>query len=56
MVQIKSCDEAVIDLSDVEDPIGVVQEVRREIEESTQCTASAGVGSNPLLAKLATKR
>jgi len=85
VVQVKSVDEAYIDLSDqemwpVRDIIsseqdtsrpsaGVrrkknpcqnielfVSELRREIFETTQCTASAGIGPNMLVARLATAK
>lgn len=37
-------------------PEAIVARMRREIEAATGCTASAGIGPNPLLARLATKK
>ncbi|XP_057247657.1 DNA repair protein REV1 isoform X3 [Beta vulgaris subsp. vulgaris] len=56
-VQAVSCDEAFLDItgSDVTDPEILVSEIRKEILESTGCTASAGIGANMLMARLATR-
>ncbi|XP_057545804.1 DNA repair protein REV1 isoform X3 [Amaranthus tricolor] len=56
-VQAVSCDEAFLDVSDSEvtDPELLVSEIRKEILEATGCTASAGIGENMLMARLATK-
>jgi len=56
-----SCDEAYVDVSGRcadgrEDPMAVAEEIRRQIFEKTRCTCSIGIGSNVLLARLATKR
>ncbi|XP_057249986.1 DNA repair protein REV1-like [Beta vulgaris subsp. vulgaris] len=54
-VQAVSCDEAFLDItgSDVTDPEILVSEIRKEILESTCCTASVGIGANMLMARLA---
>lgn len=45
-----SCDEVYIDLTElcndigINDPLRVVEEIRREIFEETGCSASAGLG------------
>lgn len=36
--------------------LAVAEDIRRRIHAATGCTASAGVGRNLLLARLATKR
>lgn len=56
-----SCDEAYLDVSarcadGREDPMAVAEEIRRAVFEKTRCTCSIGIGSNMLLARLATKR
>lgn len=38
------------------DPEAIADTVRAEIHSATQCTASAGIGPNMLLAKLATRK
>jgi hypothetical protein len=44
VVQPLSCDEALFDISGLPgDPQEHVAQIRREIEEATSCTASAGV-------------
>ncbi|XP_068656705.1 DNA repair protein REV1 isoform X2 [Aristolochia californica] len=56
-VQAVSCDEAFIDVTELEvDPQEVALKIRQEIEETTRCTASAGISGNLLLARLATKK
>lgn len=55
-VQPVSCDEAFMDITGLGDPEEIATLLRREIESTTGCTASAGIGSNMLLARLATKR
>ncbi|VFQ72083.1 unnamed protein product [Cuscuta campestris] len=56
-VQAVSCDEAFLDATDsgVEDIQAFVHLIRKEIVESTGCTASAGIARNMLLARLATR-
>ncbi|GMH38108.1 hypothetical protein BSKO_05992 [Bryopsis sp. KO-2023] len=54
-VQPISCDEAFLDISGLGDPDVLVSKIRKQIEEETECTASAGIGPNMLLARLATK-
>eukprot|EP00850_Spirogloea_muscicola_P009346 SM000052S17738 [mRNA] locus=s52:446247:455495:+ [translate_table: standard] len=51
-----SCDEAFLDVTGLGDPEAIAHKIRHEIFEYTGCTASAGVASNPLLARLATRR
>lgn len=52
-----SCDEAFVDVTDSEgeDPQLFATEVRKEIYETTRCTASAGIAGNMLMARLATR-
>ncbi|XP_038706963.1 DNA repair protein REV1 isoform X2 [Tripterygium wilfordii] len=56
-VQAVSCDEAFLDLTDlkVEDPEFLASAIRKEIFETTGCTASAGIAGNMLMARLATR-
>ncbi|XP_021750780.1 DNA repair protein REV1-like [Chenopodium quinoa] len=56
-VQAVSCDEAFLDItdSDVAEPELLVSEIRKEIFKTTGCTASAGIASNMLMARLATR-
>lgn len=49
-----SCDEAFIDITGLGDPEDLARTIRSEIQTATQCTASAGIGPNKLLAKIAT--
>lgn len=52
-----SCDEAYLDVTDVtEDVEEMVSRLRQEIEVETQCTASAGIGPNKLIARIATTK
>eukprot|EP00850_Spirogloea_muscicola_P002658 SM000010S04296 [mRNA] locus=s10:703471:709607:- [translate_table: standard] len=51
-----SCDEAFLDVTGLGDPEAIAHKIRHEIFINTGCTASAGVASNPLLARLATRR
>lgn len=55
-VQPLSCDEAFIDVTGLGDPEAIARQLRAQIEAETGCTASAGIGPNMLLARLATKR
>lgn len=55
-VQPLSCDEAFIDVTGLGDPEVIARQLRAQIEAETGCTASAGIGPNMLLARLATKR
>ncbi len=43
-------------LSGLGDPQEIAAKMRGDIEAATGCTASAGIGPNLLLARLATKR
>ncbi|KAI3413115.1 uncharacterized protein J3R85_016475 [Psidium guajava] len=56
-VQAVSCDEAFLDVTDseVQDPQLLASIIRREVFETTGCTASAGIAGNMLMARLATK-
>ncbi|KAH0977898.1 hypothetical protein GBA52_027617 [Prunus armeniaca] len=56
-VQAVSCDEAFLDATDAEgvDPEVLASTVRKEIFETTGCTASAGISRNMLMARLATR-
>jgi hypothetical protein len=58
-VQVVSCDEALLDLSTLSDISHVedcVRRIREEVVTVTGCTCSAGIGSNPLLARLALRK
>uniref|UniRef100_A0A158R405 DNA repair protein REV1 n=1 Tax=Syphacia muris TaxID=451379 RepID=A0A158R405_9BILA len=56
-----SCDEVYVDLSslckdtNVDDIMGIVSIIREEIHRETGCIASVGIGSNMLIARLATR-
>lgn len=52
-----SCDEAFVDATDSElqDPELLAATIRKEISETTGCTASAGIAGNMLLSRLATR-
>ncbi|XP_039158194.1 DNA repair protein REV1 [Eucalyptus grandis] len=56
-VQAVSCDEAFLDVTDseVQDPQLLASIIRKEVFETTGCTASAGISGNMLMARLATK-
>lgn len=56
-VQAVSCDEAFLDVTDsgVEDPQLLALDIRKEIYAITGCSASAGIASNMLLARIATR-
>lgn len=56
-VQAVSCDEAFLDITDSErgDPELLASAIRKEIFETTGCTASAGIAGNMLMARLATR-
>ena len=55
-VQPISCDEAFMDITGLGNPDQVVRQLRDRIVAATGINASAGVGPNMLLARLATKR
>ncbi|KAI6219695.1 DNA repair protein REV1 [Aphelenchoides besseyi] len=61
-IQAISLDEVLFDLAPlcneykIKDPLDVISLIRQEIFEETQCTASAGLGPNPVVARLATKK
>ncbi|KAJ3678135.1 hypothetical protein LUZ60_001938 [Juncus effusus] len=56
-VQAVSCDEAYLEMhiDSKDDPQNLANKIRNEIYETTKCTASAGIGENLLMARLATK-
>ena len=51
-----SCDEAFMDITGLGADDQIVSALRAKIEAATGVTASAGIGPNMLLARLATKR
>ncbi len=55
-VQAISCDEAFLDVTGLGDPMDLVSSMRRDIHSETGCRASAGIGPNMLLARLATAK
>ncbi|XP_015253673.1 PREDICTED: DNA repair protein REV1 isoform X1 [Cyprinodon variegatus] len=60
-IEALSCDEALIDASSLLAEVGVspddlAKAIRADIEEKTGCCASVGMGSNILLARLATRK
>ncbi|KAL6765308.1 hypothetical protein V8C86DRAFT_2430773 [Haematococcus lacustris] len=55
-VQPLSCDEAYLDVTGLGDPELLAAALRRDIQATTHCTASAGIGPNILVARLATRR
>ncbi|XP_026811513.1 DNA repair protein REV1 isoform X2 [Rhopalosiphum maidis] len=60
-VEAVSCDELYLDCSHILEttkasPIELATFLRKEIKEKTQCPCSTGIGSNCLLARLATKK
>lgn len=55
-VQPLSCDEAFLDVTGLGDAEAIARELRADILSQTGCTASAGIGPNMLLARLATKK
>ncbi|CAI6345542.1 unnamed protein product [Macrosiphum euphorbiae] len=60
-VEAVSCDELYLDCSNILEttkasPFELATFLRKEIKEKTQCPCSTGIGSNCLLARLATKK
>eukprot|EP00887_Chlorella_sp_A99_P002876 scaffold6.g2876.t1 len=55
-VQPLSVDEAYLDITGLGDPGALVAAMRADIAAATGCTASAGVGPNLLVARIATER
>lgn len=51
-----SCDEAFIDVTGLGDSVEIAESIRQSIVDATKCTASAGIGPNMLLARMATKK
>lgn len=56
-MQAVSCDEAFLDISGANkvDPEVLASKIRKEIFDTTGCTASAGIATNMLMARLATR-
>ncbi|XP_029460647.1 LOW QUALITY PROTEIN: DNA repair protein REV1 [Rhinatrema bivittatum] len=59
-IEAVSCDEALVDMTEILaetrlTPDEVANAIRTEIKEKTKCTASVGMGSNILLARMATR-
>ncbi|XP_063085925.1 DNA repair protein REV1 isoform X3 [Cavia porcellus] len=60
-IEAVSCDEALVDITEILaetklTPDEFANAVRMEIKDRTKCAASVGIGSNILLAKMATKK
>ena len=53
LILFASCDEAYLDLTGRENPEKIVLEIRKEIFETCGCDASAGIGCNILVARMA---
>lgn len=56
VVQPVSCDEAFVDVSGLGNPLELAAAIRAQVFTETGCTASAGLGPNMLVARLATRR
>ncbi|XP_077199617.1 DNA repair protein REV1 isoform X1 [Paroedura picta] len=59
-IEAVSCDEALVDITEILAETGLSPEeianaIRTEIKNKTKCTASIGIGSNILLARMATR-
>ncbi|XP_063505214.1 DNA repair protein REV1 isoform X8 [Pongo pygmaeus] len=60
-IEAVSCDEALVDITEILaetklTPDEFANAVRMEIKDQTKCTASVGIGSNILLARMATRK
>ncbi|KAM5182008.1 DNA repair protein REV1 [Mantella aurantiaca] len=60
-IEAVSCDEALVDITEIIaetkfTPDEVASTIRAEIKEKTLCSASVGMGSNILLARMATRK
>ncbi|XP_039570090.1 DNA repair protein REV1 isoform X5 [Passer montanus] len=60
-IEAVSCDEALVDITDILTetrltPDEFANAIRTEIKDQTKCTASVGMGSNILLARMATRK
>ncbi|XP_067842338.1 DNA repair protein REV1 isoform X2 [Heptranchias perlo] len=60
-IEAVSCDEALVDVTAIRAETGLTPDeiatvIRSEIKEKTKCTASVGMGSNILLARMATRK
>ena len=53
--KVASCDEALLDMTGTTDPLSMARRIRADILDVTGCPASIGIGSNILLARLATR-
>ena len=51
-----SCDEAFLEVTGLGDPAQLAAAIRADVAAATGCTASAGVGPNQLVARIATER
>lgn len=60
-IEAVSCDEALVDITEILSEMRLTSEelanaIRTEIKNKTKCPASIGIGSNILLARMATRR
>jgi len=55
-IQPVSCDEAYLDVTGLGDPSDIARKLRNDIEKETGCRASAGIGPNMILARIATAK
>nr|XP_060625754.1 DNA repair protein REV1 [Anolis sagrei ordinatus]XP_060625755.1 DNA repair protein REV1 [Anolis sagrei ordinatus]XP_060625757.1 DNA repair protein REV1 [Anolis sagrei ordinatus]XP_060625758.1 DNA repair protein REV1 [Anolis sagrei ordinatus] len=60
-IEAVSCDEALVDITEILVETGLIPEeiadvIRTEIKNKTKCPASIGIGSNILLARMATRK
>ncbi|KAJ7319699.1 hypothetical protein JRQ81_019210 [Phrynocephalus forsythii] len=60
-IEAVSCDEALVDITELLQETGLTSEelahvIRTEIKNKTKCPASIGIGSNILLARMATRQ
>ncbi|XP_078514140.1 DNA repair protein REV1 [Lissotriton helveticus] len=60
-IEAVSCDEALVDITEILaecrlTPDDIASAIRTEIREKTNCAASVGLGSNILLARMATRK
>jgi len=54
-VHVRSCDEAFIEIQDVDDPVAWADAVRWAVISTTKCACSIGTGPSQVVAKLACK-
>lgn len=55
-IQPVSCDEAYLDITGLGEPGDIARKLRNDIERETGCRASAGIGPNMILARIATAK